>query len=183
MGVRSRHLSGAAAAAVAKLLRVFLICADVALLVAPAALAQTIGSTTLAADIPAQPLADALAAFARQTGLQVVYISDIVGNQRSHAIPAGLRPDEALARLLQGSGLRFEYINPRTLRILAAAPPPASATNNPTSSQLEEVVIAGSRLKRSAAETMAPLLVISQSELSREGVQTGQELLQLISAN
>jgi iron complex outermembrane receptor protein len=183
MGLRSRRLSVAIAGAVAKLLRVLLICTQVAPLAAPATPAESVGSSTLAADIPAQPLAQALEAFALQTRLQVVYTSDVVGNLRSHAVSAGLGTDEALARLLQGSGLRFEYLNPHTLRILAVAPPRTSATNSPTTDPLEEVVVAGSRLKHSPAETMAPLLVISQSELSRAGVQTGQELLERISAN
>jgi iron complex outermembrane receptor protein len=79
--------------------------------------------------------------------------------------------------------LRFEYINPHTLRILAVTPPRTSATNNSTTDQLEEVVIAGSRLKRPPGESMVPVLVISQSELSKAGVQTGQELLERISSN
>ena len=186
MGVRSRHLATATAMAVGWLLRVLLIGvigAHVPLLDAQATPAPTFSSTTLAADIPAQPLAQALAAFASQTGLQVVYVSDVIRNQRSQAVSAGLRIDEALARLLQGSGLRFEYLNPHTLRILAVTPPRTSASNDPAAEQLDEVVVAGSRLKRSAAETMAPVLIISQSELSKAGVQTGQELLARISAN
>jgi|GEM_PF-57961 len=184
MGVRARQPWVAFAAAVAKLPRLLLVCAHVALLAAPAAPAQTVGYGTLSADIPAQPLAQALAAVASQTGLQLVYVSDVVGKHRSHAVSAGMTIDAALVRLLEGSGLRFEYLNPHTLRILAIAPSPVSATSNPTTEQLEEVVVAGSHLKRSSAESsMMPLLIISKGELSKAGVQTGQELLELISAN
>ena len=71
------------------------------------------------------PLAQALEEFARQTGLQLVYVSGVVRDQRSHAVSAGLAADAALARMLEGTGLTFEYLTPRSIRILAAviAPP------------------------------------------------------------
>ena len=94
---------------------------------APATLAQTSEPTALTADIPAQPLAQALEAFARQTGLQLVYVSGVVRDQRSHAVPAGLGANEALTRMLQGTGLKFEYLTPRSIRILAAAVGPPRA--------------------------------------------------------
>ena len=50
---------------------------------APAVLAQSFEPKALGADIPAQPLAHALTAFGRQTGLQLVYVSGVVRNQRS----------------------------------------------------------------------------------------------------
>jgi hypothetical protein len=82
---------------------------------APAVLAQT-EPPALAADIPAQPLAQALAALARQTGLQLVYVSGVVRDQRSHAVSAGLSANEALARVLEGTGLKFEYLTARSVR-------------------------------------------------------------------
>ena len=84
---------------VSGVLRALPICAPVALVESPPVLAQAVEPAALAADIPAQPLTQALAAFAQQTGLQLVYVSDVVRNRRSHAAAAGLSPDEALARL------------------------------------------------------------------------------------
>ena len=78
--------------------------------------------------LTSQPLSRALAAYARHTGIQVIYVSAVVRGQRSAALPAGLVPAEALMRLLEHSGLRFEFVNPRTVRIFAAphdtGPPP-----------------------------------------------------------
>ncbi len=64
----------------------------------------------LSADIPAQPLAAALASFAQQTGLQVVYVSGLIRDQQSHPVMAGSNAQEALAHLLQGTGLRFDFL-------------------------------------------------------------------------
>ena len=57
-----------------------------------------------------------------QTGLQLVYVSDVVRNQKSHAAAAGLSAAGRSARLLQGTGLRFEYLTPHSVRILESGP-------------------------------------------------------------
>src|ERR1035438_4497535 len=105
MGGRSRHRSANIATAVSGILRALSIFAPVALLDGPAVLAQASEPAALAADIPAQPLAQALAAFARQTGVQLVYVSGVVRDERSHAVSAGLSANETLARVLEGTGL------------------------------------------------------------------------------
>ena len=55
--------------------------------------------------LASQPLSRALAAYARHTGIQVIYVSAVVRGQQSAALPAGLVPAEALLRLLEHSGL------------------------------------------------------------------------------
>src|SRR6516225_1698631 len=76
-------------------------------------------AAALEADIGPQSVAAALTAFARQTGLQVVYVSTITTAQRSQGARAGSTPFEALTQLLAGTGLRFEFINTRTVGIYA----------------------------------------------------------------
>src|SRR5438876_4828594 len=71
--------------------------------------------------LASQPRSRALAAYARHTGIQVIYVSAVVRGQQSAALPAGLVPAEALLRLLEHSGLRFEFVNPRTVRIFEAS--------------------------------------------------------------
>jgi hypothetical protein len=60
------------ATVVSQVLRALAICAPVACLSVPPALAQPVVPEALTHDIPAQPLAQALTAFANQTGLQLV---------------------------------------------------------------------------------------------------------------
>lgn len=96
-----------------------------ALQVAPA-LAQ---DTRVAAEaIPSQPLDRALNALSRQTGLQFVYSEGSAGNPRTPAIPAGLPPEQALQRMLAGTGLRHRYLNDSTVTIEPGTAPAASAT-------------------------------------------------------
>jgi len=130
-------------------------------------------SAVLTADIPAQPLAQALDLFAQQTGLHLVYVSELVRNRMSHPVDAGLSADKALARLLQGTGLKFEFLTARSIRILAAgAPIPTAqslpnATNEATSERLREVIVSGTRqLEFKAADGAAPIQVLSAETLT-----------------
>lgn len=56
-------------------------------------------------DIPAQPLADALAQFGRQAGMQVSANSNVVRDIRTQGVSGMLAPELALQRLLAGTGL------------------------------------------------------------------------------
>jgi len=158
--------------------RALSICAPVALLDAPPALAQVLEPTALAADIPARPLAEALATFARQTGLQLIYVSGIVRNRRSHAAPAGLSADEALARLLQGTGLRFEYLTPHSIRILAAvAASRETTTNAPARDELQEVLVTANRREEDLQDVPITIHVLTGDMLAKLNATTFDDFL------
>src|SRR5512134_74430 len=84
-------------------------------------LSRAEASDELVHDIAAQSLARALSELAAQTGLQVVYVSEIAATRVSKGAPRGLPAEDALRRLLAGTGLRFEFLNARTVRIFADA--------------------------------------------------------------
>jgi outer membrane receptor protein involved in Fe transport len=147
--------------------RTLSICAPLALLSVSPTLAQTFEHTSLASDIPARPLADALAAFARQTGLQLVYVSSIVRNRRSHAAAAGLTPDEALTRLLHGTGLRFEYLTPHSIRILTVAASRDTTMSIPDSEELREVIVTANRREEDLQDVPIAIRVLTGDELTQ----------------
>jgi len=145
----------------------------VTLLDAPATLAQSLEPISLVADIPAQPLAEALATFARQTGLQLLYVSDVVRNRRSHAAAAGLSPDEALARLLQGTGLRFDYLTPHSIRILAAEGGlRKTAMNTPAQAELSEVIVTANRREEDLQDVPITIHVLTGDMLAQLNATT-----------
>jgi iron complex outermembrane receptor protein len=158
----------------------------------------TAESDPLSTTIVPQPLATALADFAHQTGLQLVYVSQIVAGHTSKGAQAGLSPIAALTELLDGTGLTFQFLNERTVRIFepVAVAPTTQSTGTDASTKhvqrrpppglapdLDEVVVTGSHLNRSLAETASPVLIITREELSNAGVQTSQELLERITMN
>jgi iron complex outermembrane receptor protein len=173
MGVRSRHRSADIATVVSGMLRALSICGPVAFFEAPPALSQSFEPAALAADIPAQPLAEALATFARQTGLQLVYVSGVVRNRRSHAAAAGLSADEALARLLQGTGLRFEYLTPRSIRILAAVVAPRKIiANTPAGDEPHEVIVTANRREEDLQDVPITIQVLTADVLAKLNATT-----------
>jgi iron complex outermembrane receptor protein len=80
------------------------------------------------------PLAQALEEFAQRTGLQLVYVSEAVQGAFSKGAPGGLIPRETLNRLLEGTGVTFEFLNDRTVRIFRIGPTEDSTRNRATTS-------------------------------------------------
>lgn len=66
-------------------------------------------------DIAPQPLADAVALFGRQAGLQVSAESALLGNRTSPGVSGSMTANEALSRLLAGSGLSWRFSGSRTV--------------------------------------------------------------------
>jgi iron complex outermembrane recepter protein len=179
MGDQSRRRSADIATVVSGILRALSICAPIALVDASTALAQTYEPKALTADIPAEPLAQALAAFARQTGLQFVYVSDVVRNQRSHAVSAGLGATEALARVLEGTGLKFEYLTPRSIQILIAEIGPSrdTAAKIPAGDELQEVIVTANRREEKLQDVPITVQVLSGEELRELNLNTFDDVI------
>ena len=174
----SHHRSAEIATVVSRVLRAASICAPVTLLGAPASLTQASEFKALAADIPAQPLPQALAAFRRQTGLQLIYVSSVISNQKSQAVAAGLNADEALARLLQGTGLRFEHLTPRSIRIFAGVVAPRETTPRVLAGPVrDEVTITASRATENPQDVPMTIQSISGHQLNQLNVTTTNDLL------
>jgi hypothetical protein len=99
-----------------------------ALVVWTGAGAQTPGSTTpYGVSILAEPLGDALNDLAQQTGLQILFSSELVAGLHAPEVKGSLTADAALRKILLNSGLRFEFVNPHTVTILGPQTPPKKA--------------------------------------------------------
>ncbi len=179
MGGQSRRQSEGIAAVVLGILRAASICTSAAIVDAPRAWAGAPESTVLTADIPAEPLELALEAFSRQTGLQLVYVSEVVREQRSHAVPAGLDALGALARMLEGTGLGFDYLTPRSIRILAAAEvtPHAVMANTPADDKLQEVIVTATRREEKLQNVPITIQVLTGEQLTELNVNTFYDVM------
>lgn len=79
----------------------------VAAIVAPVA----VEARTASIDVPAQPAASGIQSFARQTGVQVLVEKQLTRGKRTNAVKGNLDIDEALGRLLRGTGLEVISID------------------------------------------------------------------------
>lgn len=102
-------------------LRKVILAGATSVLLCGAVLADGARAPTVAFSIEAQPLEDALAEFARQSGYQLLFQSDVALEQNAPRIDGSLTPQSALDALLENSGLRYKFLNPRTITIGTAA--------------------------------------------------------------
>jgi outer membrane receptor protein involved in Fe transport len=139
--------------------------------------AQSTEAPALRTEISPQSLADALNDFTHQTGLQIVYVSEIVRDQHSQGAPAGLAPPAALNRLLAGTGLVFEFLNARTVRIAVSKPAVAHSHNEAAkpmpaaAREQQEIVVSAHAFNELASHAPVSVLVWTQDEMAVAGIK------------
>ena len=129
----------------------------------------------LTSSIAPQPLSLALSDFVRQTSLQLVYVSSLAAGRRSAGAAAGLPLPEALGRLLAGTGLRFEYLNQRTVRLYAA---PAVTPGNAARASdwhapgaTEEILVTANKRVEPLGLVPMSASVLGAADLEAQGVK------------
>ena len=136
---------------------------------------------TVQAAIAAQPLTQALAAFTASTHLQLVYVSQLALGLNSQAVPAGLPAAAGLARLLEGTGLDFKFLNdrtvklferPRAARVPAMPPRPESSAGSVSAADsLEEVVVSATKRDEFMSTVPMSISVLAPEDLDSSGIQ------------
>ena len=91
------------------------------------ATAQVHASMKMHTDIPEQSLGDALRALATSRGVQLIYLSDDIENRHTPGAVGELTVDQALKKLLSGSGLEYRYVDENTISIYPHGTAPASS--------------------------------------------------------
>ncbi len=112
-------------------------------------------------NIPAQPLASALNAFGRQSGLQVSLAASTSQGITSRAVSGNLSAQAALGQLLEGTGIPYSISN-GTAVIGRSAPAPVAAGDG-NSTVLETIVLQG----QSVGQGDVGETVIGAKELER----------------
>ena len=89
--------------------------------------------STIEVRIPAQPIVDALISLGDQSGLQIVLYADVAGDTESTAVSGEFNNyEEVLSTLLANTGMRYEFINERTVTVVmpsdAASSTPAAVS-------------------------------------------------------
>jgi len=155
--------------------------------------ANTVRSAAgLSTPIGAQPLAQALVEFAHQTGLHLMYVSQLAAKRQSHDAPAGLSPTDTLTLLLTGTGLDFQFLNPNTVRIFApeaiapASRPSAASVPEPRAEPpthrpdaLEELIVTATRREERAGDVPISMAVWSQEEITAWGAKNTADIAAL----
>ena len=122
-------------------------------------------------DIPAQPLTSALIVFGDQGDLQVTADTAVLTGLTSQPVSGRMVPEEALARLLSGSGLRYRFTSADTVTLERMVAEPAGEQEGGPA-QLAAITVEG-RLRADPSDLpfMTPG---SSSYISREQIDRVQ---------
>jgi outer membrane receptor protein involved in Fe transport len=127
-------------------------------------------------DIAAQEMGPALEAFAAVSGREVLAPSDVIAGKRANAVRGDLTPEEALARLIDGTGLRYEVVEG------AFVIKPIAATGGGSSiGDTAGIVVTGSRIR--GAAIASPHIVLGAESFKDQGLATLTEVARTIPQN
>lgn len=171
-----------------------LVACAAAVFASAAAVAQNTGQSR-AFNIPPQPLASALRQLAAESGLQIAFTTEDVGNLQSKGVQGSMSARQALSRLLAGTGVSFQFTGQSTVALRRGN---NEVVNVPGAVTLPTIDVAGARetawgpvegyvATRSAAGSKSdtPIVEIPQSvsvvtndQMRDRNVQTVVEALQ-----
>jgi len=125
-------------------------------------------------DLPAQPLADSLRAVGSQANLNILIDPPLVAGRQAPALKAEVTADEALTRLLVGTGLKPEHLNETTI-VLALANTASMRIENEGQTKRESDG-SSARSAEGKGLTGAP----PSGGSSKEGQKSGREGLRVV---
>jgi iron complex outermembrane receptor protein len=103
-------------------------------------------------DVKAQPLTDALRIIAAQTNTNILYDPSLVAGRKVVAFRAQSTLDDALVQLLDGTGLKHQYVNEKTVTLVRPEAQLIRASSSEIKSAGKSVADAARPIATSAAK-------------------------------
>lgn len=153
-----------------------------ALLLASAtpALAQT-ADQTRHYSVPPGALDRALTEFARQSGQQILYSSELVEGRRTPGLNGVYTAEGALSIMLRDTGLTYRRTRPNVFTVVAARRN-SEPERLSDATVLDEIVVTGS-LIRGAQDGPSPVVTVTRDQMDREGRATVAQVLGALPQN
>ncbi|MGK2912341.1 MAG: TonB-dependent receptor plug domain-containing protein [Sphingobium sp.] len=159
-------------------------------LLAVPAFAQSV-KAPIAFDIKAGPLDRALAAYAQQAGVQLIYTPDVTASRTVHAIKGSYSAAAALEQLLRGSDIAVRQVSDGiiVLKSRRAEAPARSSADAASAAQLSEaeeegrdIVVTGSHI-RGASPAGTPARTLGAKDMARNGYASVAQALAALPGN
>lgn len=145
-------------------------------------------------DIPAQDLGSALRAFARTSGVQVIFDGSAMRGKRSARYRERAAPEAALQTILRGTGMRFRrdggiYVivpaGDSAQPTASAVPPPPSPAPSPAVPQEavaeeDEIIVTAQKREERITDVPIAITALSASALDDRKIEGGSELLRAV---
>ena len=127
-------------------------------------------------DLPAGQLDTALDLFVSQSGIELRYQAAQVAGRQARAVHGHMAWPDALAHLLQGSGLGFRQVDGGTVVI-----EPSSRQATPAATTLSAVTVTGTRIRGGASPS--PVITIGSEDISEQGFADLGEVVRSVPQN
>lgn len=150
-------------------------------------------SKTVAFDIAAQPLAEALTRFGHQSGMQVSADDSAIGGIRANAVSGTLTPAAALRQILQGTGISYRFTGANAVTIVKAEEGAGATVMDPitveganpadpgqtegTRSYAGSQVTVGSKIPTSIREVPQSVSVVTRQRIEDQNLTTLQDAM------
>lgn len=153
-------------------------CALLLLAAGTAAAAEPQGQ--FAFDLPAEPLSQALKEVAVRTGRNVIVPSDLVGARQAQALSGLFTAEQAVSRLLEGTGLRYRLVE-TTLVVERVPFAESSAPDSAGEIDPSGIVVTGTHVR--GAPPTSPVIVLTREDIDRTGATSVDELIRTVPQN
>lgn len=156
-------------------------------------LGMMLGASAYAApkafNIPSEEAVKAIPEFGLQAGVQIVAPSDRLNGVHTPAVKGNFEPRDALARLLNGTGLEVASDDGRVIVLHFASVQPANspaqtdhALDASSHEAVPEILVQGSRTLdvdiRRTRDDIQPYVVFNSAQISQSGAQNIEDFLQ-----
>ncbi|MFZ2266436.1 MAG: TonB-dependent receptor [Azonexus sp.] len=131
---------------------------------------SVLAGPNVSVEIAQQELAPALRQLASQAGVQIVHAADAVGSMKVKAFRGEMSVEQALGRLLQGSGLEFRRDGDSYVIVAASR----------AEQSLNEVVVTATRTERRIDDVPASISVITTKDIASQRPTVISDLLRNI---
>ena len=129
---------------------------------------------------PALDLSSALRGVAERTGIDLIAPSDLVAGRRASQLSGSFTPEQAVAKLLEGTGLTFKRVEGTF--VIAVARSPGFPTSSQTPESADETIIVTGTNVRGAPPT-SPVISISKREIDEAAPASVEELMRKLPQN
>ena len=163
--------------------RGFLMASAAVLVLAGPALAQEARHSF---NIPAGDAVNALQAFAKQSGKQVLFPFEAASGKRTPAVTGDVADADALARLAKAAGLVVASDDGKTITLRQAPAdfPQSQSVGAGASTDeaqiVEAVIVVGSQIEGARTTEALPVTVVGENEIIATGAVSGDELFRSI---
>jgi iron complex outermembrane receptor protein len=160
-------------------------------------------------DLPEQPLAKSLRDIAAQSESNILFDKKLVNSHSAPPLKMKASTEEALSKILQGTGLTYRHLDDKTVTIQLASTDPLSSTSAVGRSDgrirlaqaepgevasrrrtldgrplidIEEIIVTGTNI-RGIENTTAPVTVLSREYIDSTGFGTTTKLIESLPQN